>query len=160
MARQSVPLVFIAKTGRLCARAQRRLTRSAGELGQSMVELALVLPVFLFLFAGVVEVGNALNSYLTVVDVSRDAARLGSKGLATDADIRNMASVEMAKLPDAFNSTTDLTITHNPVPGTDTSIKVRVCSNHHLMLPLLSTFVGNPLQMCASTTMRTITFQD
>lgn len=139
-------------------RAWRRLTGKAGELGQSVVEMALVLPVFLLLFTGIVEVGNALNAYLTVVDVSRDSARLGSKGLATDTEIRNMASREMAKLPDTFNSTTDMTITHNPVPGTDTSIKVRICSNHHLLLPLLSTFVGNPLQMCASTTMRTISW--
>ena len=149
---------IMSKGGRLPFRAWRRLTGKAGELGQSVVELALVLPIFLLLFTGVVEVGNALNAYLTVVDVSRDAARLGSKGLASDDDIKNMAATEMAKLPDTFNSATDMTITHNPVPGTDNSIKVQVCSKHHLLLPGLSTFVGNPLQMCASTTMRTITF--
>ena len=157
MARQSVPLALVGEMGRLPVRVWRRLTVRAGELAQSVVEMAFVLPVFLLLFTGVVEVGNALNSYLTVVDVSRDAARLGSKGLATDPEIRSMASTEMGKLPDSFNSTTDMTITHNPV-GTDTAIEVRVCSNHHLLVPLLSTFIGNPLQMCASTTMRTITF--
>ena len=140
----------------LPARISRRLR---SELSQSMVELALVLPVFLFLFSGVVEVADALNSYITVVDVSRDGARLGSKGLATDTDIKNMVTTEMARLRDPFNSTHDVTITHNPVPGTDTSLKVKVCSNHSLITPGLSTFLGDPLRLCASTTMRTITYQ-
>lgn len=122
-----------------------------------MVELALVLPVFLLLLTGAIELGDALNSYITVVDVSRDGARLASKGQASDADIRSMVSVEMARLRDSFNPTNDTIITHNPVPG-DASIKVQVCSNHTLLLPALSTFVGSPLRMCASTTMRTITY--
>ncbi|MGD0114955.1 MAG: TadE family protein [Dehalococcoidia bacterium] len=123
-----------------------------------MVELALVIPVFLFLLSGVVEVADAINSYITVVDVSRDGARLGSKGLATDTDIKNMVTTEMGRLRDPFNSARDVTITHNPVPGTDTSLKVQVCSNHSLIVPGLSTFLGNPLRLCASTTMRTITY--
>jgi Flp pilus assembly protein TadG len=149
---------IMSKGGTLPLLAWRRLTGKAGELGQSVVELALVLPILILLLTGVVEVSNALNSYLTVVDVSRDAARLGSKGLASDDDIRSMASTEMAKLPDTFDKTNDMTINHDPVSTGDTSITVQVCSRHHLLVPLLSTFVGNPLKMCASTSMRTITF--
>jgi hypothetical protein len=147
----------MSKGGRLPFRAWRRLREKTGELGQSVVELALVLPIFVLLLTGVVEVGNALNSYLTVVDVSRDAARLGSKGLAQNEDIKKMASSEMAKLPDGFDSAQDMTITRNTGCPGDTCIKVQVCSNHKLLLPALSTFVGNPLRMCASTFMRTIT---
>jgi hypothetical protein len=140
----------------LPARVSRRLS---SELSQSMVELALVLPVFLFLFSGVVEIADTLNSYITVVDVSRDGARLGSKGQASDTDIKNMITTEMGRLRDPFSTAQDVTITHNPVPNGDTSLKVKVCSNHHLILPGLSTFLGNPLRLCASTTMRTIVYQ-
>lgn len=134
------------------------LRNKAGQTGQSVVELALVLPIFLLLFAGVVEVGDALNSYITVVDVSRDSARLASKGQASDADLRAMASREMARLRDSFDSTSDMTITHDPIPS-DSSIRVRVCSEHSLMLPGLSILFDDPIRMCASTTMRRITFE-
>ena len=147
----------MSKGGRLPFRAWRRLREKAGEAGQAVVEMALVLPIIVVLLTGVIEVGDAINSYLTVVDVSRDSARLASKGQATDAELRSMAVVEMERLRDPFSPTDDMAITHDVVPG-DSSIRVRVCSNHSLMLPGLSIFLDDPLRMCASTTMRTITF--
>jgi Flp pilus assembly protein TadG len=61
--------------------------RRRSERGQSLVELALMLPVILFLLVGVVEVGNALNAYLTLVDGARDGARWLQRA-ASDDDIR------------------------------------------------------------------------
>lgn len=43
--------------------------------GQSLVEIALVFPFILLLLAGLVEVGHYVNTYLTVLDASREAAR-------------------------------------------------------------------------------------
>jgi Flp pilus assembly protein TadG len=128
------------------------------DVGQAIVEMAFVVPIFLFLFGGVIEIADALNSYITVIDVSRDGARLGSKGLATDTDIKNMVTTEMARVRGTFNSAQDVTITHNPVAG-DNSLRVKVCSNHPLIFPGLSGVISNPLRMCASTTMRTIVYQ-
>jgi len=148
----------MSKDNRLLNRAWRRLAKKAGELGQAVVEMALVLPIFVVLLSGVIEIGDAINSYLTVIDTSRDGARLASKGQATDAQIRNMTAVEMDRLRDPFSPVDDMTITHGVVPG-DASIRVRVCSNHSLMLPGLEIILDDPFRMCASTTMRTITFQ-
>ena len=148
----------MSKDNRLLNRAWRRLAKKAGELGQAVVEMALVLPIFVVLLSGVIEVGDAINSYLTVIDASRDGARLASKGQATDAQIRNMTAVEMDRLRDPFSPVDDMTITHDVVPG-DASIRVRVCSNHSLMMPGLEIILDDPFRMCASTTMRTITFE-
>jgi Flp pilus assembly protein TadG len=52
---------------------------SLRQKGQGLVELALVLPVILLLFMGIVELGFALNNYLAVID----AARTGSRYAAT-----------------------------------------------------------------------------
>jgi len=52
--------------------------------GQSLVEIALVFPFILLLLAGLVEVGHYVNTYLTLLDASREAARY-----ATDLDPRN-----------------------------------------------------------------------
>jgi hypothetical protein len=46
--------------------------------GQSLVEVAIAFPILIMLFAGVVEFGFILNYYLSLLDATRDAARLYS----------------------------------------------------------------------------------
>jgi hypothetical protein len=52
----------------------------ARQRGQSAVELALIAPFLLLLMLGTVEIGNALNSYVTLVNSAREGARLGARG--------------------------------------------------------------------------------
>ncbi|MBN1264570.1 MAG: pilus assembly protein [Anaerolineales bacterium] len=47
-------------------------------MGQSFVEFAVLLPVLLILFSGLVETGFALNMYLDLVDTAREVARYTS----------------------------------------------------------------------------------
>jgi len=47
-------------------------------IAQSMVEFAILLPVLIMLFSGMVEFGFMLNSYLSLLDATRQAARLYS----------------------------------------------------------------------------------
>ena len=46
--------------------------------GQSMVEFALLLPVLLMLFSGMIEFGFMLNTYLSLLDATRQGARFYS----------------------------------------------------------------------------------
>ena len=46
--------------------------------GQSFVELALVVPVLLFLMVGFVEVGALIYNYLSLLDVAREASRFAA----------------------------------------------------------------------------------
>jgi hypothetical protein len=46
--------------------------------GQSLVELAIVLPFLMFLILGAVEFGSAFNHHLTLEYASREGARVGS----------------------------------------------------------------------------------
>lgn len=46
--------------------------------GQSLIELTLVLTILLTLLTGMVEFGNLLNQYITVVDAAREGARFAS----------------------------------------------------------------------------------
>jgi Flp pilus assembly protein TadG len=48
------------------------------EEGQSLVEFALVIPIFLLLCLGTIQFGYILNNYLILSGVARDAARVGS----------------------------------------------------------------------------------
>ena len=48
--------------------------------GQSLVEVAIAFPVFIMLLSGVIEFGFILNYYLSLLDATRDAARVYSGG--------------------------------------------------------------------------------
>jgi hypothetical protein len=54
---------------------QQKLTR-----GQSLVEIALILPLILMMLTGLVEFGFGLNEYLGIQDATRNAARFASDG--------------------------------------------------------------------------------
>ena len=52
--------------------------RSANERGNSLVEIALVLPVLLVLFLGIIEVAFLLFAHVQVANAAREGARYGS----------------------------------------------------------------------------------
>ncbi len=52
--------------------------QSSSERGQSLVEIALILPVILILFLGIAEVGFILYAHVQVANATREGARRGS----------------------------------------------------------------------------------
>ncbi|HID63624.1 MAG TPA: hypothetical protein EYP49_12940 [Anaerolineae bacterium] len=56
------------------------------ERGQSLVELAIFLPILLLILVGIVEVGHALTAYLVIANAAREGARFGAAG-GKDEDI-------------------------------------------------------------------------
>jgi hypothetical protein len=60
--------------------------RLRGDKGQSLVELALTLPLLLLMFAGLVEIGAALRDYLVVVNANREGTRFAARGRWFDTD--------------------------------------------------------------------------
>lgn len=50
--------------------------------GQSMIEIALLFPILLILFAGMIEVVFIGRTYLVMLDSSYQAAHLGAQGVA------------------------------------------------------------------------------
>jgi hypothetical protein len=49
--------------------------------GQNLVELSLILPIIMVLFAGMIEVGFAAHSYVVVSSAAREGARFGARGV-------------------------------------------------------------------------------
>jgi len=57
--------------------------------GQSLVEMAVITPLLLFMFLGLFEVGYVLRNYLIIMTTSREAARFATKPdrmIVTDTD--------------------------------------------------------------------------
>jgi hypothetical protein len=55
-----------------------KIKRIKSHSGQSLVELALILPLVLLMLAGMVEVAFGMFAYLTALDLTREAARFAS----------------------------------------------------------------------------------
>jgi len=91
------------------------------EKGQSLVEFALILPLFLLLLFGVVDFGRALHAYITIDHAGREAARAASVGETDDEKVKKIAvdkaagisleSTMVAVSPGPYTSGTDVTIT-------------------------------------------------
>ncbi|MFZ5595960.1 MAG: TadE family protein [Bacillota bacterium] len=119
--------------------------------GQAMVELALVLPILLVLFMGVVEFGRIFHSYLIITNASREGARVAITG-KSDADIEARVDLTTSSL-----EKTEVTTTISPAQSLRRSgslATVEVKYNVDLIFPLFDLFVPDPLPISASTTMR------
>jgi Flp pilus assembly protein TadG len=131
--------------------------RDGSERGQAIVEFALTIPILLILLLGIVEFGHGLNSYLTVLASSRDAARLGAQGGATEATMLLLVGKETERLPTTLPSSSEncasgagVCITQPSVGGSN-AVKVKVCYDHQMII----SFPGlTSLPMCSQTTMR------
>jgi Flp pilus assembly protein TadG len=142
----------------------------SGERGQSLIEFTLLAPVLLLLLLGMLEFGNALNSYLTVVASARDAARMGAKyGIETSGQtlMHNVVSNETARLAngpitsdncnDGAGVCIQSCVTSNSCSGSgidmDKQLSVRVCYEHPLIIGI-PFFMRGPIDMCSQTTIR------
>lgn len=63
--------------------------------GQSLVELALILPIFLLLIAGAVDLGRLFYSYVAIANASKEGALFGASNpqCGTEADCGNPRNV-------------------------------------------------------------------
>jgi Flp pilus assembly protein TadG len=119
--------------------------------GQSMVELALVLPILLVLLMGAVEFGRIFHSYLIITNASREGARVAVLGSA-DTSINSRVSQVTSTLDSTKLRTS---ITPNPdqrQSGALTTVEVRYSMS--LVFPFFDTFIPNPLTITSRTTMR------
>jgi Flp pilus assembly protein TadG len=83
----------------------------AWQRGQSVVELAIVTPFLVFLLLGTVEIGNAYNSYLTLVNASREGARLGARGnIFSSSELLQVVEQHSSGLSLATNGTVIYTV--------------------------------------------------
>ena len=135
------------------------------ERGQSMIEFALTAPMLIVLLLGLVEMGHAFNSYMTVVAAARDSARLGAQIVTLPLDSTDEATLENLVLSETER------LDNAPIPAScngnnagicfstgnkgvgDDWVEVKVCYNHTMIVGVPG--VGNgPINLCSSTRIR------
>ncbi|HBV98145.1 MAG: hypothetical protein JL50_00440 [Peptococcaceae bacterium BICA1-7] len=119
--------------------------------GQAMVELALVLPILLVLFMGVIEFGRVYHSYLVITNASREGARVAILG-GTDQAV----SARVGEVTGNLDQTKLQTVV-TPVPAGRTSgtlAEIDVQYQVSLVFPLFDIVLPNPLPLSSKTVMR------
>ena len=116
--------------------------------GQSMVEIAVSLPVLLMILSGLVEFGFMLNYYLSLVDATREVARAFSNFSPINQDgTDNMAFYTNAV--DAFRANL---APLNPADPKDNSRKVALDPAHDdILISVFSIAGGNITRFPTST---------
>ncbi|MGQ9675600.1 MAG: TadE family protein [Chloroflexota bacterium] len=74
-------------------------TSTSASAGQTLVEFAVIMPVFILLFFGVFEFGRLLQSWVTIQHAAEEAARYATTGIGYDlpAGTREGQIVEVAR---------------------------------------------------------------
>ncbi len=101
------------------------------EDGQSLVEFALVIPIFLLVLFAIVDFGMAFHAWITVTNSAREGARIGAVR-ATSAQIEQRVRDTATSL-DQANLSVSVTNAEGPPGG---SVVVDVSYNYSLMTPL------------------------
>ena len=109
---------------------RRRRVGLNGNRGQSMVEFALVLPIFCLLLLGITQFGLVFHQYHVMTGASREGARIAALG-GTDAQIRS--AVEIAAV--SINKGVVTTTITPAIRVSGASVSVQVTSPVAIMTP-------------------------
>jgi len=120
--------------------------------GQTLVEMALVLPILLLIIFGIIEFGRIFNAHLTLTHASREGARAGAVH-KSDSEIENI--VINASYPLIVNED-NITIDPLQTQGRSTggSVSVEIDSSIEIFTPVISNLLENPYPVSGKTTMR------
>lgn len=138
------------------------------ERGQSLIELAISLPVIVLILLGTVNFGLALFSYAILRDAAQEGALYGSFNPANKAAIENRArNILPRDNEDIFSSPVNL-LNNNVVSveidsigkacqgitrGAANSIRVRVIYRQPIIMPFIGDIVGsNSIRLTGSAT--------
>lgn len=119
--------------------------------GQSIVELAIVLPILLIILMGIFEFGRVMNAYMVITNASREGARLASVGESYSTVIEK---IETSTYPLDVNK---LQINISPSELSKSrgdSVKVNITYDIDIIIPVIQNLVPNPMHLESQTTMR------
>src|SRR5881398_2609780 len=140
-----------------------KTNRWRGRAGQSLVEMAMVLPVLAFLTFGLLDFGRAYYFQVSVTNSAREGARVGILNIYTgpqnpSCSISNSyatcpVQTDANIVTDASNRV-DKWLSGDPA-NQNYYVTVNVKYDFRLFTPLMQQLVGNPIHMSVSVQMRT-----
>jgi len=119
--------------------------------GQSMVEIALVLPILLLLLCGIIDFGRILYASIHLNMVSQEAVRMGGLG-KSDSDIVQYVNDTVALVnKDAI--IVNITPNDNDRKSGE-YVKVKITYEVKYITPIIGAFIPSPFQINTESTIR------
>ena len=114
------------------------------EDGQSMVEFALILPVFLLILCGIIDFGWLFYNQLSLNNACREGARYAVVHTAENADTQAIINhIENLSTNVFANDGVDINVTYSaPSDPTSGDITVSMEADISFFTPVLSTVLG------------------
>lgn len=112
------------------------------EKGQSLVEMAVALVILLLLVGGVVDLGRAFFSTMTLRDAVQEGALYGSVDPTNTTSIKNHVLASSSRIPDMITSD-DITVEILGDPCTGN--RIRVTANYDdfpITMPFMGAILG------------------
>lgn len=130
------------------------MTRRLGkeEHGQALVEMALVLPLFLLLLFGVIEMGRIGYAYISVSNAAGAGGRMATIGGTNDEIYTAIKNAATSLNPDSFTNTITPTLLSERYSGQ--GVTVLVTYPVQLIIPLISNVIPNPVVVRSKVIMR------
>lgn len=128
------------------------------EIGQAMVEFALVLPIFLTLIGGIVDFGWVFGNKLAADNASREAARYASihandsSYANNSAFVADVVSQAKSRVPDFIKADNKINVSVNKI-NSNADIKIVIDWTAETFMPFYSKLL-NPIKIESETTMR------
>lgn len=126
----------------------RRTSRLPSESGQSLVELALTIPLLLLLLIGVVDVGRIIFTYIALGDAAQEGAIYSAhEATSTSAIINRVRS--SSNHAEVTGSSVSVVCSVSPAPGT---VAVTAGYDLQLLTPIAGQILGGTVHLSATFT--------
>lgn len=119
--------------------------------GQSIVELAILLPVLVMIMLGILQLGLVFNAYTIISNAARDGARTAAVGGHDSAVLASTGSNTASLDPANLNVTITPGLTYR-VSGS--SVEVSVSYDIDVVVPFIGAIIGDSIPLNATSTMR------
>lgn len=124
-----------------------------GNKGQALVEVALVLPVLLLLFLGMMEAGRLFAGYIELESAARDGVRYAAVHTsASDSDLETVMKARLVMLDD---SKVDFDIDRKSDASGESWTEITLAYPMDIITPLIGDLIGDPVNLSSKMTMRT-----
>lgn len=141
---------FLSKSFKQMKQSFHKRCMTAFKKGQSLVELAIVLPVILVIIGGIFDFGRIFNAYLVISNGAREGARMAITG-STNNEITNIINQNTSTL-----ESSQITITINPSTNriSGQSVSVQIDYDVDLVIPIIDIILPDPFPITSKTVMR------
>ncbi len=117
--------------------------KSNKQKGQSLVEMAIMLPIMLILLAGLIDFGLAFFSFISLRDAASEGTTYGAIDASNTAGIIQRvrtSSTAPVDLSDTTNVT--VTVTTDGTPCAGEAITVTIVYDYPIITPMIGAFIG------------------